>query len=245
MHANSFRYGGQYYDKETSTYYLRARYYDPVIGRFTREDPHWNTGNMIYGDDPVELASGAYAPNIAAIVQSGNRYPYAMNNPVKYVDENGEIVVPAWLIGIGIKTAKDALIDGIITGGVYYFSNGESFWAGFTNGAISGAFSGFGEATGGYVGKAIGSAIGSGFGTYIEEIYINKETDDFAKASAVQAAVSGALSVIPSKYWGEVRKAAIEFDIAASGLMEYNDKFGELLGDILDGLVTAIGAEEH
>ena len=33
--ANPFRYAGQYFDSETGTYYLRARYYSPAMGRFT------------------------------------------------------------------------------------------------------------------------------------------------------------------------------------------------------------------
>ena len=36
---NPFRYCGEYWDEETGTIYLRARYYDPVIGRFLSEDP--------------------------------------------------------------------------------------------------------------------------------------------------------------------------------------------------------------
>lgn len=38
--SNPFRYCGEYYDVETGTYYLRARYYDPRIGRFLSEDTH-------------------------------------------------------------------------------------------------------------------------------------------------------------------------------------------------------------
>ena len=33
--TNPFRYCGEYFDTETGTYYLRARYYDPAVGRFT------------------------------------------------------------------------------------------------------------------------------------------------------------------------------------------------------------------
>lgn len=37
--TNPFRYCGEYYDKESGNIYLRARYYSPVQGRFTTEDP--------------------------------------------------------------------------------------------------------------------------------------------------------------------------------------------------------------
>ena len=36
---NPFRYCGEYFDRETGAYYLRARYYSPETGRFTQEDP--------------------------------------------------------------------------------------------------------------------------------------------------------------------------------------------------------------
>ncbi len=36
---NHFTYFGQTYDEATGLYYLRARYYDPTIGRFISEDP--------------------------------------------------------------------------------------------------------------------------------------------------------------------------------------------------------------
>ena len=36
--TNAFRYCGEYYDSESGTIYLRARYYDPTIGRFISRD---------------------------------------------------------------------------------------------------------------------------------------------------------------------------------------------------------------
>ncbi|MBQ9985817.1 MAG: hypothetical protein IJP38_05870 [Oscillospiraceae bacterium] len=63
---NPFRYCGEYYDEETGFIYLRARYYDPTIGRFTTEDP----------------------------IRDGlNWYVYCENNPVNRIDPSGLQVV--------------------------------------------------------------------------------------------------------------------------------------------------------
>jgi len=37
--TNPFKFTGQYYDSEIDEYYLRARQYDPHIGRFTSGVP--------------------------------------------------------------------------------------------------------------------------------------------------------------------------------------------------------------
>ena len=57
-----FRYCGEYYDSEIEQIYLRARYYDPSLGRFTQSDP---------------AMSGA------------NWYVYCSNNPILSVDPSG------------------------------------------------------------------------------------------------------------------------------------------------------------
>ena len=60
--TNPFRYCGEMLDKETTTYYLRARYYAPSTGRFVTEDP----------------------------IRSGlNWYTYCGNNPIRYIDPSG------------------------------------------------------------------------------------------------------------------------------------------------------------
>ena len=65
---NPYRYCGEYTDSETGFIYLRNRYYDPKLGRFTSEDP---------------AKSGT------------NWYAYCENNPVKFTDPWGleEIVI--------------------------------------------------------------------------------------------------------------------------------------------------------
>ena len=99
LDGNPFRYCGEYYDGETKTYYLRARYYDPNIGRFTQQDTHWNTANSIYSDNPQKineredklgLKSYSYAPQITAVMQSGNLYVYCISNPALYCDKLGK-----------------------------------------------------------------------------------------------------------------------------------------------------------
>jgi len=81
---NPFRYCGEYTDAESGFVYLRNRYYDPSVGRFVTKDPHWNVGNMIYGDDGL--------PSLINIMQSGNLYVYGLNNPLRYFDPRGKAV---------------------------------------------------------------------------------------------------------------------------------------------------------
>ena len=151
--ANPFRYCGEYWDSETGTYYLRARYYDPGIGRFTQQDTHWNTANMIYGDNPqkinerqdaLDLTAYTYVPQISAIMQSGNLYVYAVNNPVLYADPSGAVITPANVVGAVIGAGGGALLGTLVAD--YYGLTGwrrNAAIAGFTaGGAVLGWFAG-------------------------------------------------------------------------------------------------------
>jgi RHS repeat-associated protein len=80
------KYAGEYYDDESGLYYLRARYYDPTIGRFISRD-------SVEGDitNPLSL----------------NLYTYVTNNPLIYVDPAGHA---AYQIG-GLNLAPTFTFD--------------------------------------------------------------------------------------------------------------------------------------
>ena len=60
---NRFKFTGQQLDPVTQQYYLRARFYNPIIARFTQEDTYRGDGL--------------------------NLYAYCQNNPVFYADPSG------------------------------------------------------------------------------------------------------------------------------------------------------------
>ena len=132
LDTNPFRYCGEYLDFETGDYYLRARYYDPSIGRFTQQDTHWNTANMIYGDNPQKineredklgLKTYFNAPQITAVIQSGNLYIYALNNPANYLDHSGQAVTEAVLILIAANPEIAAAIATGVLGGLVFLGH--------------------------------------------------------------------------------------------------------------------------
>jgi RHS repeat-associated protein len=70
--SNEINFTGKKLDKDTNLYYFNQRYYDPEIGRFLTPDP-----------------AG----------QNLNPYIYCANNPLSYVDPDGEWI---WLVGMAI-----------------------------------------------------------------------------------------------------------------------------------------------
>jgi len=62
--TNPFQYTGREFDSETSIYYYRARYYEPISGRFLSEDP-------------------------AGMIGGINFYRYVSNSPLNDIDPSG------------------------------------------------------------------------------------------------------------------------------------------------------------
>jgi len=88
--TNSFKFTGQYFDDEIDEYYLRARQYDPHIGRFTTRDP-------VFGqfEDPLSL----------------HAYLYCINEPVNRLDPDGKFAA-----SIGLSVSGNFTLSNIPAG---------------------------------------------------------------------------------------------------------------------------------
>lgn len=101
--VNPYLYTGQRFDAATDTYYLRAREYDPVVGRFLSRDT-WGVDTW----HPAEL----------------NRYVYAAANPVMLNDPTGTLAIAGRgildttisLPNIPILQGLGAVLAGMLTG---------------------------------------------------------------------------------------------------------------------------------
>ena len=71
----NYRFSSEQLDSESGMYFLRARYYDPSIGRFITRDP---------------------VKGLLTNPQSQNPYAYALNNPVNLSDPSGKFIETLW-----------------------------------------------------------------------------------------------------------------------------------------------------
>jgi len=103
---------------------MNGRLYDPLVGRFLSPDPY------------VQMPD--YTQNL-------NRYSYALNNPLRYTDPDGEFIVAAIIVGAVVG----AYIGGAAAEG-WEYNPGKWAWDGDTWAGIG-------------LGTVIGGAAGVGF----------------------------------------------------------------------------------
>lgn len=89
--SERFQFTGEEKDNATGLYYLSSRYYSPYLMHFTQPD---TVLPNIY--DPQQL----------------NRYSYARNNPVKYVDPSGHAIDAIFDVGFILYDIKSLFTDG-------------------------------------------------------------------------------------------------------------------------------------
>lgn len=92
---NRFGFTGHLFDRETGTYYAKARYFDPELGRFLSQDSF--TG---FDDEPTSL----------------HGYTYVENRPTYFTDPDGNVAVVDNVVGgvvsVGIGYAATCFFKG-------------------------------------------------------------------------------------------------------------------------------------
>ncbi|MCD8187801.1 MAG: hypothetical protein LUD57_04170 [Ruminococcus sp.] len=203
--ANVFRYCGEYYDAETGTVYLRARYYDPTIGRFISRDSYAGDNT-----DPLSL----------------NLYTYCQNNPILGTDPTGH-----W-VNILIGAVVGGLISGISTAIDTYKETGEVDIGKTLISTATGAVSGAVAATGlGAFAQAGITAVVSAAGEYTSQVYDNmhnKEMDlkkSFTSVNAGKIVKSGVVGGVLSFAGGKIgNKLSNKFKVKSDELYESSMK---------------------
>ena len=231
----NYRFTGKLFDN-TDLYYYGARYYDPELGRFITAD---------------SIIQSPYDP------QSFNRYAYARNNPVKYIDPTGNffhIIIGAIfgaIIGSAVSAATGGdigkgAITGAIGGALFGFVGGFDLsgaaqavahtWAGATSGVASAAI------TGGDIGRSaliggLSAGIACGIGNIIPEFSGNSfgsYLGNVTRRAAIGAVVGGGVSAATG---GDFGYGAKQGAISASIAYTANDWLHEHIADPLKNWV--------
>jgi len=195
-----FKFVGQHgvMTEPNGFYYMRARYYDPEVGRFISEDPIGFEGGI-------------------------NLYAYASNNPILLIDPSGLIApnIAAALIGGGIGATTGAISTvmsnpnwtwqdvarGAATGGTF------GALTGFTFGGSILANTAVGAATG-----AAGDVAGQAISNYANSrpMFSNLDTDSIG-FSAMSGALGGGIGTSLSKIGATAAQATLGSSSIAAG----------------------------
>ena len=84
---DAIRFTGRFFNQALGLYEMRARFYDPDLGRFIQEDPRHVAGNDL------------------------NLYRYVGNNPLTFTDPTGEVAAIEYMVIINQMVTFDAYCD--------------------------------------------------------------------------------------------------------------------------------------
>lgn len=97
--TNPYTFAAREFDSESGLIFMRARYYDPMLGRFLSPDPAGLTHLVLSGKNrsaarnllPASASALTGRRTLAALraPQQLNSYAYALNNPLSYRDPSG------------------------------------------------------------------------------------------------------------------------------------------------------------
>jgi RHS repeat-associated protein len=135
--ANSYLYTGQQFDSLTGLYSLRARYYNPALGRFLSQDTY-----PVNFNNPVEL----------------NRYVYTGNSPINRADPTGDM-----FIEYAINVAETTVVAAGV-GELFRIASAALCGGGLLEGAKTGFWFGAGFGAGSIIVPGVTSVAGLGLG---------------------------------------------------------------------------------
>jgi len=112
---------GQEYDEESDLQYFGARYYDNQIGRFTAID---TALLVLHNKKELNDITEGDLEKLLSDPQKLNSYAYVTNNPVKFVDPDGQYGVESvkttgiglWQITKGLWNAGTAVTESFVSG---------------------------------------------------------------------------------------------------------------------------------
>lgn len=129
--------------------HMNGRLYDPLTAR------------MLSPDNFVQSPSNS---------QNYNRYSYVLNNPLKYTDPDGEVVVAAFIIGavisgaVGYVNGKKAGLDGR---NLAFYTAASGVIGGVSGGVGAGVTSAVSITAGGFIGGFVSGFAGGASGGFI------------------------------------------------------------------------------